>query len=181
MDEPRPRLIPVKVPWAIDILDAHLRMVVSEIAVERTEICFCAKVLVARPTPSFEQQVIKVTFRGARAARLIPGENDMPFDPLAYDMSAVPSAEGFLKDPSGSQRRTEEEWLRTGVSLDSGFYQVFPSAWMEELCLDEPELKHYLAIGRYAAAEVLAEGWQWQTAEVRGPAPPWPPDVRVRG
>jgi hypothetical protein len=180
MDEPRPRLVSIKVPWAIETLDAHLALLVSETAAEPTEICFCAKALVPGATPSFEQHVVKVTFRGARAARLIPGENNMPFDPFAYDLSAVPSAEGFWKDPSGSQRRTEEEWLRTGISPDSGFYQVLPSPWMEELCLDEPELKHFLAIGRYAAAEVLAEGWQWETVEVRGPAPPWPPGVRVR-
>ncbi len=35
--------------------------------------------------------------------------------------------------------------------------------------------------GDYEAFErVLAEGWQWETVEVRGPAPPWPPDVRMR-
>lgn len=160
----------MKVPWQIEIFDPHLTLVVSETPVEATEICFYAKVLNPGPPPAFEQQVIKVGFREARAGRLIPGENDVPFDPLAYDHSAVPSAEAFWTDPSGFERHWDEEWERTGVSPDSRFYQVLPSAWIEELRLDEPDLKHFLAVGRHAAAEVLAAGWQWKTMEVCGAA-----------
>jgi hypothetical protein len=115
------------------------------------------------PGPIVEIRPIRITFRDAYAARMIPGEGDMPFDVWAYDMPGEP-----LRDFGESielWRESEERWAESGVCECPGFYKVFPSSWMAELAQDQEGYHHYLVTGRCASAEVIAKGWRWERIE----------------
>lgn len=155
----RPRLIPIPAPWRIEV-KPRLCLVTGETPdVQPTEVYAHVEVPSADEGP-LEVQVVKLTFEESYAARLMPGEGDMPFDVLAYDFPEPP-----LNDLNEGMERwaeTEQQLRETGVCEGSGLYKVLHSPWMAELAQDEEGYHHYLVMGRYASVEVIAKGWRWE-------------------
>jgi hypothetical protein len=193
---PRPRLIPIPMPWLVDEKHPDVCLVTSESPdTHPTEVYVHVAMLadgphagqefqpgesMAQPGPGGVINIsarppqwgpgpvvailpIKITFRDAYAARLIPGENDMPFDVWAYQPDEPDGDFGKNLERWGQM---EQRWAESDICECSGFYKVFPSSWMAELAQDEEDYHHYLLAGRYASAEVIAKGWRWERIEV---------------
>lgn len=159
---PRPRLVPLPVPWQLET-ETHLLITTSTAAGDRpTEVVFLARVLTS-PSAAFATHTIRLRFHQGVAVRLIPHQEGMLPDLSGYDGSAVAPPRELQDDLLAIIKWSEEEWRRRGVCPASGFYRVQPSPWVEELVLDDEGLFHFLLQDRYASLEILAEDWSWES------------------
>jgi len=164
--EPRPRLMPMRVPWRVDSEGGQLTLLVTECPEEQpTEVAFYALMLGPDPSGPFLRRAVRVLFEHGVAARLIPGDNDLPFNPFEYDNSAVAPPAALRDNLAAVIHDADERFRQDGIPADPGFYMVLPSPWLKELAIEDEEMTHYMLVGRYAAVEVLATGFRWEPFE----------------
>ncbi len=172
----RPKLIDLAVPWCIDALQAHFRMVTGEYEEDQpTQASFCAFSLGEDRRGPFVMQFIVVTFQEAVAARITPFDLSDTLEFEAEESSGA-DADGFERGVRKFQEQLEC-WRKTGICPSSGFFEVAHSPWMLELGIDDEEMRHYFSFGRNIRLDVLARGWAWRVERVipNSPPPLWPP------
>jgi len=172
----RSKLVDLAVPWCIDALQAHFRLVTGEYEEDQpTQASFCAFALGEDRRGPFVMQFIVATFQEALAARMAP------FDPshvleFEAEESSGGDADGFELGVRKFQGQLAR-WRKTGICPSSGFFEVAHSCWMRELGIDDEEMRHYFSFGRSVRLDILARGWTWRVERVIPGAPPplWPP------
>ena len=186
----KPRLISVKVPWAVAADTPYLRLTASESPVEAhvrfvaffalgrdvrttqtpSQVGFArAEVFypphdsnIKRGPPSGPDQVIKVSFDQAVEARMVRAFSDASaIDYSAFDCSALFDPNEYVEDIKRWLTEYHQEWRRTGFCPDPRMYEVEGSAWLGEY--EHHGWKHYIIVGHDAYVEVLAKDWKWES------------------
>jgi hypothetical protein len=188
MKQEKPKLIAPSVPWSISTAAPHLKLhqtaegnpssltFIGYFKVnDRMESHNGSSVEVVKDPGEFRQssnadeapyRMVRLVFSGGVAFRKSFAVSDHEVIPEAsYDWSAVP---GFLRageDALTNLRRTESYWLATGHSPDPGYYEVQNSPWINALGINDPELRHYIAIGQDEYYEIIARSWDWEVGQ----------------
>src|SRR5262249_52922463 len=156
---PKPRLIPIKVPWQVSPSVSRLRLSVAE-SEEPTRVW--ADVNTLREKGAEAKRII-VSFGRALRARFSPAWSDAEVIREGhFDWSAVPKLD--LEDLNKAQSEFQRSWRETGECPDSGFYEVEGSLWASDERA-RASLRHFLIVGNDAFVEVLADAWEWEVAE----------------
>lgn len=188
MNERKPKLLPVQVPWMVAFSSPFLRGHLTEsgqpsaitfvgyfkldhVRLPGTEAHFemvkePVKFEPARTDERCPYRLIRINFSGGRDIRTLPAFSDSQvIEESRYDWSGVPGDLLPGEDAMANHRRTDQYWLDTGTSPDPGVYEVEGSTWLAELSDDSDGLHHYMILGRDEYVEVLAEGWSWQAGQ----------------
>lgn len=185
MSRKLPKLLPMRVPWAVSSVP-YLRAQTSEMdkPLSATFIGYFKLHDVAsagnaakgvervldpgefRPTADDRKNAyrhVRINFDGGRHLRISPAvsEHDIIGD-ADYDWSAVPGSLRAEEDAQANLQRSERYWLETGESPDPGVYEIDGSPWLEELGPQGRGLHHYVLVGDDQAVEVVAQGWSWE-------------------
>jgi hypothetical protein len=123
--------------------------------------------MVVRPTCPYEELWVKVEFELAGFASAKPHRDDEDlFEVAGYNL--VPNQAG---EADGSWRLRDDEWLRTGICPDPGFYFSTDSEWLvanraswasrQRTSKGHAEAVHFLLDGRDGYVEILASGFIW--------------------
>jgi hypothetical protein len=123
---------------------------------------------VVRPSPPYEQLWIRVEFELAAFASAKPHRDDeLLVDVTGYDIAPRRGGLGGFSTYQDQQ----DEWLRTGLCPDPGFYFSTDTRWLQaerrswaERQRGHPkseEAVHFLVDGRDGYIEILASGFKW--------------------
>jgi hypothetical protein len=123
-------------------------------------------VQVVQPSPPYEQLWVRVEFDLAAFASAKPHRDDEDLlDVTGYDI--VPRS-----NESATYQEQRDEWLRTGVCPDPGFYFSTDTKWIkaeqrswatrQRRDLRPQEVVHFLLDGRDGYIEILAAGFTWR-------------------
>lgn len=187
LEESKPRLIPVKVPWQVCPSTPFLRLTTFEsggptevklvgyFALEKQEESirgFESALVVGSPYDlNLSQtkkdspfQLLKLTFEDGIWVKMSPSYADLEvIDESSYDWSALAYRYELGQDPDQWFRRFQEEWHRTSLCPNPRMYELEQSSWLEETGAGKYGSKHYLIMGHDAYAEVIANGWRWES------------------
>lgn len=156
---PRPKLIPMSVPWQVSPSVSRLRLSVSE-SEEPTRVWANANFLEKGGAHS---KRIVVSFGRALHARFSPSWSDVEVIPETdFDWSGVPELD--VEDLGSPQSAFERKWIAANECPDSGFYEVLDSSWISDVN-GRVSLRHFLIVGHDAFVQVLADGWEWEVAD----------------
>jgi hypothetical protein len=186
MNQDKPKLLPVQVPWMVALSAPFLKYHLSDDG-QLDSVTFVgyfklddvrkpdAPVQVAsepgdfHPATKDEQhpyRLIRIRFSGGREVRARPALSDREvIEESQYDWSVVPGALRPGEDTVANIERSDRFWLETGTSSDPGVYEVEGSPWLKDLGERGEGLHHYMILGRDDYIEVLAEGWAWQAGQ----------------
>ena len=125
-------------------------------------------VQVVRPSPPYEQLWVRVEFELAAFASAKPHRDDEDLlDVTGYDIVLRRGHGGFA-----TYQDQQEEWLRTGLCPDPGFYFSADTKWLDaerrswaarqRADLRPEEAVHFLLDGRDGYIEILASGFTWR-------------------
>jgi hypothetical protein len=186
MSRNKPKLLPVRVPWAVSSVPyLRAQTVEEDQPLSATFIGYFKRhdVVAAGGAARGIERVldpgefrsaaddgtnayrqVRINFHGGRHLRISPAvsEHDVIGDD-GYDWSAVPGSLRAGEDAQDNLKRTESYWLEVGESPDPGVYEIEGSTWLDELCPQARGLHHYLLVGDDEAVEVVAQGWSWET------------------
>ncbi len=188
MSDVKPRLRPVRVPWAISPSVPYLRVQESggglpqfatfiahfpyqppdqEAAGSEARLRIVNDPGVFVPANDAEAarfRLVRVNFEGGSRYRTLPAFSDSEVVREAdYDWSLVP---GLRPGEAIDRylRRLREDWNRSGISPDPRMYEVERSKWVAESGLS-PGIRHLLLLGHDEFVEVLATAWSWEPGQ----------------
>jgi hypothetical protein len=163
---PKPKLIPVEVPWTIPTgsMSSPIRLEYME---SEPVTVHCAGWFY-RVSPSEadkfqgQLQLIRIVFHCAEViwARITPSEIAESTD--EYDENAVRVRPNPGEGVYQLRNRNLNKWTESGVCHDPSMYEVHGSEWLQSVGKDDPILKHYLIIGHDIHVELLAHDWTWE-------------------
>lgn len=182
------KLVPLGVPWLVSPSTPYLRLIASEgkttevtfvayfgVADEKphSDVVFTSVEIVENPYFSSEQlddessasRVVKLEFQQGLWVRMYPAYSDREVvNPYLF----APSSSWSDFNPELDDIDTwllsfKQEWIRTSICPDPGFYEVKNSFWLQEVKLDESRYKHFLVKGHDAYVEILARNWSWKS------------------
>lgn len=111
-------------------------------------------------------RLIRVMFEGGIKYRRCFSVSDHEVIPEAnYDWSEVPGSLRPGEDALTNMTRTDHYWIETGQSPDPSYYEVRNSPWINEIGINDPELRHYIAAGQDEYFEIIARGWRWEAGQ----------------
>ena len=187
-DRPKPKLLPVMVPWQIEAGAPYLSLETSARGepLSATFIAFfkCDESsakrsstdahIVSKP-PAFQARsqdvktpyrLVRVSFIGAHSGHTRRAVSDHePVREADFDWTAIASWPRPGEPPEQTVRRSRDLWLMTGMCPDPCMYQVQGSRWIRELGLSESTWHHYLLLGHDEYVEVVAQGWMWEAGQ----------------
>lgn len=184
MQQVKPMLIPAKVPWSISTSAPHLKLhqttdgkpsyltFIGYFKLNETTQGPTASLIEAVGDPgefrldsSAEDapyRMVRIILDGGVIARRRAAASDHEVIPEAeFDWHEVP---GFPREGEGALAnmiRTDHYWKKSGYSPDPGFYEVEGSPWVGELGINDPELRHYIAVGQDEYFDIIARNWRW--------------------
>jgi len=185
------KLVPATVPWMVSPSTPYLRLIATEGYV--TEVMFAAYfglsdevlntknpsviahinvAIVDNPYNVPEKlegeggayRVVKLQFQGGLWSRMYPSFSDREIlNPSLFDFSSVGCGYNPVHDIDKWLSGFRQEWRRTSICPDPGFYQVKDSLWIQEIKANESEYKHFIIKGHDAYVEVIAQDWSWES------------------
>jgi hypothetical protein len=180
----KPQPIPLEVPWMVSPSTPFLRLFATE--QENTYVEFVAYykceesptwqssgtgIQVVKPPSTFHaadtghgpHRLVRLVFEWGIWVKLSPAFSDKEVVPEAgFDWSAVSGRWSPGEDIGGFLKRSQEEWLRSGICPDPNVYEINGSQWLEETGAAHDkhnQWRHYLILGHDAYAEVIAKGF----------------------
>lgn len=179
-----PILVPVSVPWRIELACPMLHLEAFEIAGEPPVSVSMWVDCITTASDSIREQSspigldwriarIKISFTNAIWPRMCEAFSDGEVIPEAnYDWSRIPIRLGTDEDHDAYLTRYHNWCIEHGRCPDPRMYEVVNSEWREALppILASAGYRHFIMLGHDAYVEVVAKNWSWE--ECPGVTPP---------